>query len=201
MPFSMPAELSPTAALIVGHTRQLLAEGGYNSFSYADLSERVNITKASIHHHFASKELLVKAVVQGYRRDAAEGLASLALQLNDPVAELNAYAAYWAGCIRSGESPFCICAMLATEMPTIPEDVATEVKAHFATLLDWLTSVMERGLSASRFQLAAGMSPADAARNFLAAVHGAMLVARATGDAGAFEAIVQPAIVALTRTH
>lgn len=191
----MPADLSPKAAQIVGFTRQLLANGGYNSFSYADLAERVGITKASIHHHFPSKETLVKAVVILYREDATEGLASLQRQLNDPVAELNAYTAYWAGCIASGDSPFCICAMLATEMPTIPEEVAVEVRAHFVVLTGWIAGVLERGAAQGSFLLAG--SPADAARAFLAVVHGAMLVARAMNDPKAFATVVQSAMAQL----
>src|SRR5688572_646911 len=98
----MTAELSPKAAEIVAHTRALLVAGGYNSFSYADLAQRVNIAKASIHHHFPSKAVLVRKVVAMYRLEAQAGLTSLEQQFDDPLSELNAYADYWAGCIRSG---------------------------------------------------------------------------------------------------
>ena len=193
----MTIELSPKAAEIAAHTRALLVAGGYNSFSYADLAERVGITKASIHHHFPSKAALVQTVVARYREEARQGLASLERQFDDPLSELNAYADYWAGCIRSGEHPFCICAMLATEMPTIPEDVAAEVRAHFHDLNTWLASVLKRGVGAGQFHLL--NSPAISARSFMAVVHGAMLVARALDDPKSFAAIVQPAILKLTQ--
>ncbi|HIE19064.1 TPA: TetR/AcrR family transcriptional regulator, partial [Candidatus Bathyarchaeota archaeon] len=35
---------------------------GYGGFSYSDLSKALGITKASIHHHFPSKEELGLAV-------------------------------------------------------------------------------------------------------------------------------------------
>ena len=41
--------------------------------------------------------------------------------------ELRAYVDYWASCISRGESEFCVCVMLATEMPSIPANVAAEV--------------------------------------------------------------------------
>lgn len=192
----MTIELSPKAAEIVAHTRKLLVSGGYNSFSYADLAERVSITKASIHHHFPSKAVLVQRVVALYREDARQGLAGMVEKINNPLAELNAYAEYWSGCIRSGEHPFCICAMLATEMPTIPEEVAAEVRGHFSDLGAWLASVLKRGVAAGQFHLPG--TPANSARAFMAVVHGAMLVARAVDDPKAFGAIVQPAIVKLT---
>lgn len=190
-------ELSPKAAEIVAQTRTLLVAGGYNSFSYADLAERVSITKASIHHHFPSKAVLVKTVVALYREEAKVGLASLEQQMDDPLAELNAYADYWAACIRSGESPFCICAMLATEMPTIPEEVAVEVRAHFQHLTAWVAGVLKRGAALGQFHLL--NSPAVSARAFMAVVHGAMLMSRALDDPKAFATIVQPAILKLTQ--
>lgn len=193
----MSAELSPKAAEIVAHTRSLLVAGGYNSFSYADLASRVNISKPSIHHHFPSKAVLVKTVVALYRGEARAGLASLEQQFDDPLSELNAYADYWAACIRSGESPFCICAMLATELPSLPEDVAVEVQAHFHDLNAWLAGVLKRGVAAGQFHLL--NSPAMSARAFMAVVHGAMLMARALGDPKAFATIVQPAILKLTQ--
>src|ERR1043165_3153804 len=195
----MTIELSPKAAEIAAHTRALLVAGGYNSFSYADLAERVGITKASIHHHFPSKAALVQTVVARYREEARQGLASLERQFDDPLSDLTAYPDYWAGCIRSGEHPFCICAMLATEMPTIPEDVAAEVRAHFHDLNAWLASVLKRGVGAGQFHLL--NSPAISARSFMAVVHGAMLVARALDDPKSFAAIEQPAILKLTRSE
>lgn len=195
----MTSELSPKAAEIVAHTRVLLMAGGYNSFSYADVAERVGITKASIHHHFASKAVLVQTVVALYRQEAKAGLAGLSRQLDDPLSELNAYADYWAGCIRSGTHPFCICAMLATELPTIPDEVAVEVRAHFQDLSTWMTGVLQRGAAAGQFHLL--NSAAISARSFMAVVHGAMLMARALDDPKCFATIVQPAILKLTQAQ
>lgn len=69
----MKDALSPKAAEIVSHARTLLEAGGYNGFSYADIAVRVNISKASIHHHFPSKAELVQVVVALYRAEAREG--------------------------------------------------------------------------------------------------------------------------------
>lgn len=193
----LSSDLSPKAAEIEAQTRGLLAAGGYSSFSYADLAARVNISKASIHHHFASKELLVTTVVSRYRAEAREGLAALQRQFDDPLAELTAYADYWSSCIHSGDSPFCICAMLAAELPSIPPLVAVQVRHHFEDLTAWVAEVLERGAARGQFQLL--NSPTVSARAFMAVVHGAMLMARALDDPKAFAAIVQPAIVNLTR--
>ncbi|MEX0557697.1 TetR/AcrR family transcriptional regulator [Raoultella terrigena] len=88
----------------------LPAEAG---FSFANISAKVNIRKASIHHHFPSKAELVTVVVTEYREEARAGMQAMTRQMNDPLAELQAYVDYRATCIREGSSPFCICAMLS----------------------------------------------------------------------------------------
>ncbi|NDL61632.1 TetR/AcrR family transcriptional regulator [Acerihabitans arboris] len=188
----MNTELSPKATEIAAHARLLLAAGGYNSFSYADISARVHISKASIHHHFPSKAELVRIVVARYREEALAGMAILDRQLNDPLAELNAYADYWSTCIRDGTSSFCICAMLAAELLTIPSQVADEVRGHFQDQSAWLASVLKKGAAKGQFHLR--NSPTIEAGSFMATVHGAMLAARAFGDPQTFQAIVQPTI-------
>ena len=194
----MTEELSPKAQEIAGRARALLTAGGYHSFSYADLAAQVSITKASIHHHFPSKAQLVKTVVIQHREEMMQGLAMLEDRINDPLAALNAYAERWAECIRTSAPPFCISAMVAAELPTIPEEVADEVRSHFEGLCIWLESVLKKGARLGQIRLE--HDAATAARSLMAVVHGAMLVARALGDPKAFHAIVQPAIRGLGKT-
>ena len=193
----MDIELSPKAAEIVACARALLARGGYHSFSYADISEAVHIRKPSVHHHFPSKAELVQTVLVLYRQEARAGLATLKQQVPDPVAQLQAYTGYWAACIRDGTSPLCICAMLAAELPAIPEQVAAEVSGHFKDLAAWLTSVLATGAAQGAFTLQAS---ADAeGLTFLSTVHGAMLSARAYADPEIFARIIQPLLQRLIR--
>lgn len=193
---AMFAQLSPKSAEIVAHTRALLESGGYNSFSYADISALVQISKASIHHHFPSKVDLVREVVARYRAEASEGLGLLERQLADPLKELTAYADYWSSCIRGGKSSFCIAAMLAAELPTIPPEVASEVRGHFEDLSAWLASTLQRGVASGQFHLA--QSPALEAQVFISSVYGAMLAARGLDDPDAFESTVRISIDRLT---
>ncbi len=48
---------------ILDEATQLFAERGYEGTSMADLAERVGLRKASLFHHFASKEVLYAAVL------------------------------------------------------------------------------------------------------------------------------------------
>jgi len=179
-----------TSDAILACAQSLIMAGGYNGFSYADIAEVVGIRKASIHHHFPGKADLVRALVARYRRDAEAGLAALDRQVADPPARLRAYLGYWEACIADARAPICVCALLASELPVLPDPVAIEVRAHFRTLAAWLASAMERGAAEGSLRLAD--TAAVEAEMFMATVHGAMLSARAYGDAGMFGAITRP---------
>src|SRR5690349_12428570 len=83
--------MSDTAEKLVEEARQLIVGGGYHGFSYADLSERFGIRKASIHHHFPSKVDLVVAAVNQARSAIQAQIA--ALENGTPVA-MDQLAAY-----------------------------------------------------------------------------------------------------------
>lgn len=183
---------SSTADEILHCARALIVAGGYNGFSYADIAGVVGIRKASIHHHFPGKVDLVRTLVANYRQEARAGFAALEQHHPDPADQLRAYAAYWAACIGDPTSAFCVCALLATQIPVLPPEIAAEVQAHFRALSAWLASVLERG--AKQGSLAFSGTAQATAEGFMATVHGAMLSARAYGDEKAFGAIVEPLI-------
>ena len=185
-------DLSPKAAEIALCAQSLLATRGYNGFSYADISEAVLISKASIHHHFPSKAELVQTVLRRYRAQGRAGLAALEKQVTDPLARLHAYTGYWEACIRDGSSAFCICAMLGSELSAVPQVVADEVRGHFLDLAAWLTSLLEQGAARGIFKLRA--APESEAMALMATVHGGMLAARVYGDSEVFATIVQQGV-------
>ncbi|MER8805012.1 TetR/AcrR family transcriptional regulator [Mesorhizobium sp. M0998] len=184
------SNLSTTSDDILACARSLIVAGGYNGFSYADVADVVGIRKASIHHHFPSKVDLVRTLVAQYREETEAGIANVELHESDPLEQLRIYAGYWEACIANASAPFCICALLASELPVLPEEVSLEVRAHFRSLSAWLTSVMERGARHGQFRLMS--TPRAEAEAFMATVHGAMLSARAYGDPKIFAVVTGP---------
>lgn len=192
------SNLSSTSDDILASARNLIMNGGYNGFSYADISEVVGIRKASIHHHFPSKVDLVRELVKRYREDGQAAVVALEENLPDPLEILKVYATHWAKCIEDASRPYCVCALLASELPSLPPEVATEVTAFFRFISTWLTSVIERGGNMGALNLAS--KPGVEAEAFLATVYGAMLSARAYGKPEVFATILAPAIARLTPT-
>ncbi|MDF0732916.1 TetR/AcrR family transcriptional regulator [Pseudomonas entomophila] len=193
------ANHSTTYLDILQCARTLIISGGYSAFSYADIAETVGIRKASIHHHFPTKVDLVRTLVQLYREEAQTGIAALERHFPDPVEQLRAYIGYWLGCIDDAAKGYCVCALLASQMPVLPEEVVVEVRAHFRALSAWLTSVMERGAGQGSLTLAADAR--TEAETFMATVHGAMLSARAYGDPAMFGTITQPLLQRLVHAR
>lgn len=185
----MGAVLSETAGKLVGGAAQLIMRGGYNGFSYADLAERFGIRKASIHHHFPSKVDLVVAVVEQGRSGIRAQIA--AFEEGSPVAmeQLLAYTGYWERCIRDQSAPFCLAAVLAAELPSLPPEIAMSVRGHFTDLAKWLEQILALGVQQGTMKLDA--SPEVEAETLMAAVYGAMLAARAFDDPQRYSVIVE----------
>jgi TetR/AcrR family transcriptional repressor of nem operon len=178
-----------TSDEILHCARNLIIAGGYNGFSYADIADVVGIRKASIHHHFPTKVDLVRTLLQRYREEFDAAVADIDGRFPDPMGRLGAYIGFWESCIGDPTRAFCVCALLASEIPLLPHELAQELKGHFQALSAWLASVLERG--AEQGSIVLDGPPRSEAETFMATVHGAMLSARAYGDPKIFGVITQ----------
>jgi TetR/AcrR family transcriptional repressor of nem operon len=169
-----------TQQKLIDSARRLIQTRGYNGFSYADVADEVQVRKASIHHHFPAKSDLARAVVEQSRALIVEQTAALAAGDFDPETKLRMYTGYWEKCIADASAPFCVAGMLASELPTLPDDLGNAVRAHFVDLSNWLEIVLTRGAQMGRYELQG--SARQEAESFMAMVYGAMLTARAYGD-------------------
>ncbi|QHN03665.1 TetR/AcrR family transcriptional regulator [Granulicella sp. WH15] len=183
---------SETAEKILKTANTLIAERGYSAFSYADISEAVGIRKASIHHHFPTKAGLVVAVLKEHRQRLVEGTELLDREISDPLARIGAYMKHWEECIRNQTMPFCVAALMAAELPALPDEVQAEIRQHFTTLSQWLEKTLKAGVKMQVIKLQG--SVATEAQILMAVVHGAMLSARASGAPAVFQTITKAAL-------
>ena len=186
-----------TADRILHTAHTLISDRGYSAFSYADISDTVHISKASIHHHFPTKANLVVSVLKAHRDRFLQSTQTLTEKVDDPLARLQAYVNHWEGCIRDNKRPFCIAALLAAELPSLPEEVRFEVQQHFLELSGWIRKTLEDGVKRRSLKLQG--TAEDEAQTFMALVHGAMLSARALGNADVFHAATTNALQRISR--
>ena len=186
-----------TAGRILEAGRQLIMRRGYSGFSYADIADAIDIRKASIHHHFPTKADLAVAVLQQSQANFDADMSLLDASGADALVQMRAYIGYWERCIADDSAPFCVAGMLGAELPALPDDVARAVRAHFDDLAAWLVRVLEAGVKDGVVQ--PGISVQTEAATFVSLVYGAMLAARAYGNAGMFKdmtggAVERPAV-------
>lgn len=177
-----------TQQKLIDSARRLIQSRGYNGFSYADVAEEVQVRKASIHHHFPAKSDLAKAVIEASRSYFVGAVETLTSGPFDPMTQLRMYTGYWEKCIVDDSAPFCVAGMLASELPTLPDDLADSVHEHFRDLSRWVELVLTRGAQDGTFVLE--RSARQEAESFMATVYGGMMMARAFRDPKVFCDIV-----------
>jgi len=181
-----------TAERILDAANALLTDRGYSAFSYADIADTVEIHKASIHHHFPTKAGLVVAVLRRHRARISQGMKSLDEQVENPLERIKSYFKFWEECIEGGTLSFCIGALLAAEIPSLPEEVQAEVRLHFSMLTEWFERTLNSGSKAGSVHLQDTV-PREAQLR-LSVLHGAMLSARTSNNCDVFRSLSQVAI-------
>jgi TetR/AcrR family transcriptional regulator, transcriptional repressor for nem operon len=182
----MPREkaFGHSASRILDVAERLVQLRGFNGFSYADVAAELNVTKASLHYHFAGKAELGEALIVRYGRRFADALAAIDDTDSDARGALEAYAALYAEVLR--DQRMCLCGMLAAEYQTLPKPMQQAVIRFFDENVAWLENVLARGQADG--VLGFGESPREAARLVVSALEGAMLTARPYGDVDRFQA-------------
>ncbi len=169
---------------------------GYNAVSYADIAGDLGVRAASLHHHFPAKADLATALLARYRRRFGEQLARISAESDEVRRRLERYGALFRETLaRDGQ--ICLCGVLGAELPSLPAEAAREVRGFFKDNESWLAEVLRRGRDEGRVSRAA--SPGELARLVLATFEGAMVVARAEGNAFAFDAIAEACLRLLDR--
>lgn len=181
----MPA--TSTRDRLLQDAERLVRSRGYAGFSYADLAERVGIRKASIHHHFPTKDALGAALVDDYRTRFRHSLAAIADTEHDAPARLAAYGRIYVVSVAQGMA--CLCGVLAADLALLPEPLRQAVAAFFHDQLAWLETVVREGVA--RGELRAGGVPDRMASHVLGAFQGASFVALALGDVAQLEATIE----------
>lgn len=171
-----------TRSELLMQAETLVRGRGYSGFSYADLADAVGIRKASIHHHFRTKEDLAVALVAAYDARYDEALAAILAETADGVARIEAYGRLYLTGVEKGLG--CLCAALAVELDTLPEPVRVDIARFFDKHISWLEQILAAGLADGSIR--ANVDPAASARMVVATLEGALLLERLLAGAKGF---------------
>lgn len=160
--------------------QRLVQLGSYDGFSFRDLAEQVGIRKASIYHHFPSKEALAVAMLERAREGIvrwSQSKAGLA-----PVDRLEAYCFdLYLGWLGAG-TRLCPAGAFSSSWSTLPDNLQRAVKAVFREQQQFLAAALEAGIADGSIDDSRG-SAAELAEWLMAAVQGALVTARINFDA------------------
>ena len=176
---------SDTPQRILDIAERLVQTRGFNGFSYADIAEAMNVTKASLHYHFRAKADLGKSLIQRYERNFLAALAGIDDATKDAREKLRRYAAIYGSVLQ--DDRMCLCGMLAAEFGTLPDAMRTEMRHYFDANERWLAGVLKQGKKDKTLKFAG--SPAETAQALIGSLEGAMMIARSYGDPARFKAV------------
>jgi TetR/AcrR family transcriptional regulator, transcriptional repressor for nem operon len=183
-----------TASRVLDVAEGLVQIRGFNGFSYADIAAELQITKAALHYHFASKADLGEALITRYAARFADALTTVSVSRDCASAKLAGYAELYLQVLR--DRKMCLCGMLAAEYQTLPQPMQTAVIGFFDQNEAWLEAVLEQGRADGTLEFAG--SARDAARMIVGSLEGAMLIARPYRDIARFQATTAHLLASLS---
>ncbi len=157
---------------------ELLQTRSFSAFSYQDISDRIGISKASIHHHFPTKGDLGKALAAKYRTSQKHALVEISQKYHRPWDRFDAYIAMTTEIIKSGNK-ICPLGSLQAEHNLISPDMQKEIISLCDYIQAWLTEVLAEGREKGVMTFPG--TPEDQAALIHAAIQGALQNARAEG--------------------
>lgn len=172
-------------ALLVA-AENLLRTRGYAAFSYADLAETVGIRKASIHHHFPTKEALGIAIVENYMARVRDEFGHIEVEHRGVAGRLDAFFRMFSASNGVGLLP--LCGALAAEMAALPPNLQTLTQKFFEMQLKWLTGILHKGIANGEIPVGGGAR--QKAFQLLSVLEGASFINWATGQRDALDSSV-----------
>ncbi|WP_313683230.1 TetR/AcrR family transcriptional regulator [Pantoea sp.] len=162
-----------TRQRILDEAAKVMRECGTESIGVASLMKRVGLTHGGFYAHFASRDVLVEAVIAQMFADSAQRLAAI-VQIEDPAQRLNQLIDnYLSDVHRVTPGEGCPLPALASEMAHLPLEART--------LFSQRREVVRQRLAQPLQEL--GNPQADRlAASILAEMVGAMALARACPD-------------------
>ena len=167
-----------TRERILNSAQRLTQTRSFHGFSFQDIADEVGVRKASLYHHFDSKDDVAVAMLQraadwvSAQIKSAEGL--------EPSERLEAYFDLFRQIHGKGER-MCPGGSFAAVFGAVSSPVQAALHRFAKMHLDWLEDVVRDGVELGQFTIG-DQRPRDVATQISAGVQGALLVGRLTSD-------------------
>lgn len=180
-------------AEILDIARELTQTRSFQGFSFQDIADAVGIRKASLYHHFPSKDALAVALLQAYRAQFADWCRQIADA--PPAEQLEGYFRLFGDLLGAGKR-ICPGGAFIAGWGRLADEPRDQVTQLLADHQRWLAEVIRAGTRSGALRNT-GIDPTQQAAALVASVQGALLLARVQGQRQVFYDAVAPLRAAL----
>jgi TetR/AcrR family transcriptional repressor of nem operon len=190
--------LKDTRTAIMDVAQELMQRGGANAMSYQHVSDAIGIRKASIHHHFRTKDSLIEAVIERYASYFLRLVDDIIHSTLSPAAKLRKYAGLFEATLCEGnQDKACLFGMLGAELSTLGSPAAAGVRRFYRDNEARLARILEEGRDKGQFRFKGNAKLV--ATMIFSLLEGGALVARAEGGHKRLGAMIDQALKLLQR--
>ncbi len=166
---------SDTRERILDVAEALVQRCGPNGMSYQDISREVGIRKASIHHHFPTKEDLLVELVERYGRNSLALLDGLVASPLGAVAKLEELFVLEEAEVRDGRKA-CLFAMVTAESQRSDSRPMERVRHYVKEIEERFAAILKQGRDEGSLHF--GGDPREVAASLFSFIQGVMFNAR-----------------------
>jgi TetR/AcrR family transcriptional repressor of nem operon len=174
-----------TRTKILNSAQRLIQTRSFEGFSFQDIADEVGIRKASLYHHFESKDAIAIAVLARAARWVTAKLQEA--DGSGPGERLERYFDLFRDLGGKAER-MCPGGSFASVFGAVSPPVQRALHEFTKMQLDWLEGVVREGVAAGQFRIGE-QRPRDVATQIFAGVQGALLTGRLTSDSGVIDTV------------
>ena len=179
-----------TRSQILDSAQDLIQRLGANAMSYADISEKVGIRKASIHYYFPSKEDLIIDLLDRYNEQFCQLVARIMESSESATIKLNRYSSLFVATLKNGEQDkACLCGILGAELNTLQPAVVNRISQFYQHNEAFIEKILRLGIDSGEFSFAG--TPRTMAKLIFSLLQGDLLVARADGGVARIQETIE----------
>lgn len=179
-----------TRTLILDTAQEMIQRLGVNAMSYQDISQVVGIRRASIHHHFPTKDELVATLLERYNAYFLRLVDDILASGDPPDAKLRRYCRLFEVTLSSGNrDKACLCGMLGAELATLKSPLVEHVRAFYRDNEARLVMILNEGRKAKVFRFTGDVQAT--ATLIFSFLEGGLLITRAAGDTQQYRTAIE----------
>ncbi|MFA6083502.1 TetR/AcrR family transcriptional regulator [Mucilaginibacter sp.] len=168
--------MNNTQEQIVKLGRDFIQTFGYNSFSFKQIADVLNIKNAAIHHYYPTKEDLGLAVIE---KDKSDFMAlAKALQVASPTEKTNAIINLYRNYYNDGKK-LCMISTCGSIFEQLSPKMQSATREHLDTIYSWLEEVFQKGADTKEFHFSE--TAKEMSTRWIANLPGALITGRIRG--------------------